>query len=56
MGYFADIDIKIADVISDNPVLLSVLERLGIKLGFGEATVGQICEQYNYSPRLPNLC
>ncbi len=50
MGYSADI--KIADVISDNPVLLSVLERFGIKLGFGEATVGQICKQYGCSQRL----
>lgn len=50
MGYSADS--KIADVISDNPVLLSVLERFGIRLGFGEATIGQICKQYGCSRRL----
>lgn len=50
MGYSADI--KIADVVSSNPVLLSVLERLGIRLGFGEATVEQICLKYGFPVRL----
>lgn len=50
MGYSADM--KIADVVSSNPVLLSVLERLGIRLGFGEATVEQICCKYGFPVRL----
>ena len=37
---------KMADVIFQNPTLLTVLPRFGIKLGFGEKTVSKICEDY----------
>ena len=43
---------KLADIVSKNPILLSVLERLNIQLGFGEATIGEICTKYNLSPDL----
>lgn len=42
---------KIADIITDSKIL-SVLERLNIKLGFGEATVEDICKKYNLSTNL----
>lgn len=36
---------KLVDIILDNSDLITVLERMGISLGFGEATVGTICKQ-----------
>lgn len=43
---------KLADIVSSNPIIISVLERLAIKFGFGEATIGQICSKYDFSPEL----
>lgn len=43
---------KLADVISSDPTLLSILERLDIKLGFGDATVNEICASYGLSLEL----
>ena len=43
---------KAADLISADWNLLSIFERLNIKLGFGEATVTEICTRYNLSPEL----
>jgi regulator of cell morphogenesis and NO signaling len=40
---------KLADLIHANYKLLFVLPRFGIKLGFGESTVKQICERKNIS-------
>ncbi len=40
---------KVADIIFSKPTLLSVLERLNIKLGFGDSTIAQLCEEYNLS-------
>lgn len=37
---------KLVDILLENSDLITVLERMGISLGFGEATVGQICRQY----------
>jgi regulator of cell morphogenesis and NO signaling len=38
---------KMADVLHYNVHLLSVLKRLGIKLGFGEKTISQVCALYS---------
>ena len=43
---------KAAELISADWNLLSIFERLNIKLGFGEATVAEICTRYNLSPEL----
>ena len=37
---------KLADLIELNYSLLAVLSRLGIGLGFGENTVGEVCEEH----------
>lgn len=34
---------KMADIISENPSLLQVMSRFGMKLGFGDSTVEQMC-------------
>ena len=48
---------KLADVIASNPLLVSVLERMNVKLGFHEATVEQICHRYKLSAHLfTNIC
>lgn len=38
---------KIIDIVEHDSNLLPVINRFGIKLGFGEATVTQICNEYN---------
>ena len=38
--------IKMADVIAANHSLLLVLPRLGIRLGFGEQSVKEVCDRY----------
>jgi len=38
---------KMANVIIQNHHLLAIIDRFGIKLGFGERTVNQVCEQYS---------
>ncbi|MDR0364344.1 MAG: hemerythrin domain-containing protein [Bacteroidales bacterium] len=43
---------KLADLVLSNFSLLYVFPRFGIKLGFGEATVQQICQQNNISTPL----
>lgn len=40
-------DNKLADYIKDYPALLNFLERLGIKLGFRDKSIIQICIDYN---------
>ena len=42
----------LADVVNTNPAILSVLERLDIRLGFHEATVKDICSEYGLSSNL----
>jgi regulator of cell morphogenesis and NO signaling len=37
---------KMADVVSANHSLLLVLPRLGIRLGFGEQSVKEVCDRY----------
>ncbi len=43
---------KVADLLSESNTLLSVLQRLDIKLGFGEVTVEDMCKRYNISAEL----
>lgn len=43
---------KLASMVLGCPALLSVLNRLSIKLGFGDATVADICRRYGLSPRV----
>ena len=43
---------RMADVVNANPAVLSVLDRLGIRLGFHEATVEDICNRYGLSTHL----
>ena len=42
----------LADVVNANPGILSVLERLNIRLGFHEATIEDICKRYGVSENL----
>ena len=34
---------KMADIISESPSLLQIMSRFGMKLGFGDSTVEQVC-------------
>lgn len=43
---------KVADLLSSDSALLSILQRLNIKLGFGEATIEDLCKQYGISTEL----
>ncbi len=50
MPYTADM--KLADIIAADRGLLSILERLNIKLGFADADVGEVCRRYELSADL----
>lgn len=43
---------KMADLLASDKALLSILQRLDIRLGFGEATVAEVCAQHNISADL----
>lgn len=43
---------KVADLLASNGALLSILQRLDIRLGFGEATVNELCARYGISVEL----
>ena len=43
---------KLADILASDNNILSILQRLDIKLGFGEATVSEICSRYGISENL----
>ena len=43
---------KMADLVAGDMKLLSILQRLNIALGFGEATVAEVCAQHNISADL----
>lgn len=43
---------KVAELIAADNDLLSILQRLGIRLGFGEITVDEMCRRYNLSTEL----
>ena len=38
---------KMADLVASDMSLLSILQRLNIALGFGEATVAEVCALHN---------
>lgn len=41
------VNTRLCDVISDNYALLLIITRYGIPLGFGERTIGQVCQECN---------
>lgn len=43
---------KVADLLTNDGNLLTVLKRFDIKLGFGEATVQELCSRYGISAEL----
>ena len=43
---------KVADLLASDSSLLSILQRLDIKLGFGEATINELCSRYGISVEL----
>lgn len=43
---------KVADLLACDSNLLSILQRLEIRLGFGEATVADLCTRYGISTEL----
>ncbi len=43
---------KVADLLAADSSLLSILQRLDIKLGFGEATINDLCSRYGISVEL----
>lgn len=43
---------KLADILAADGRLLSIVQRLDIRLGFGESTVDEICSQYGLSTDL----
>lgn len=43
---------KMAELVATDSNLLSILQRLGIELGFGEATVEEVCARYGLSKSL----
>lgn len=43
---------KLAALIDDDRNVLFVLQRFGIRLGFGDKSVGEVCRMYNLSPQL----
>lgn len=45
-------NMKLADLLFANYNLIYILSRFGIKLGFGEKTVEEICRKYGISPSL----
>jgi regulator of cell morphogenesis and NO signaling len=40
-------DMKLSEVILQHYVLMPVIRRFNIKLGFGEKTIKRVCEEYN---------
>ena len=45
--YIVTSETRMADVIHMNYLLLPVINRFGIRLGFGDQSVEQVCAQYN---------
>lgn len=45
-------NIKLAELVESDYKLLSILSRLGIRLGFGEISVSEMCRKYNLSEEL----
>ena len=38
---------RMRDVVADNALLLPVMSRFGIPLGFGDSSVGHVCAAHN---------
>ena len=47
---------KVADLLANDGNLLSILQRLDIKLGFGEATVAELCAQIGRASWRERVC
>lgn len=47
-----DENMKLAELVASDYRLLSILSRLGIQLGFGETSVGNMCRRHNLSADL----
>jgi len=43
---------KLAELITDNPKLLQMLPRFGIKLGFGDHNVAEVCKMNDVSTKM----
>ena len=41
--FFLSPKMKMSDLVNSNPDLLNILDRFGIRLGFGEDSVEQCC-------------
>jgi len=37
----------LSETVSENPILIPVINRFGIKLGLGDKTVSSVCDEYN---------
>ena len=44
---FINADMRLCDVIYNEPSLIPVINRFGIKLGVGDKTIRVICEEKN---------
>lgn len=43
-------EIKLSEAIMSHPSLLPVVDRLGIRLGVGDATIGEVCDDRGIDP------
>lgn len=50
--YVLNGNIKLAELVESDYKLLSILSRLGIRLGFGEISVSEMCRKHNISEEL----
>lgn len=47
---YITVDTKLADAVHRNYLLIPVINRFGIKLGFGDKSVKTVCEEYDVDP------
>ena len=47
MKTFASVDSKLSDIIVDEPAVVTVLNRFGIRLGVGDSNIAKICDCKN---------
>ena len=45
-------NMKMSDVVFSNHLLLFVLERFGIDLGFSEKTIAELCSEFDIAPKV----
>ncbi len=48
--HYLQLHTVMADVLAEHNELIPVLNRFGIRLGVGDKTIGQLCEEYNLNP------